>query len=167
MSAETPPAAPAAPPMSLGRRRLVLSALLLATVLASLDSSFVPIAFPDIIDKLDTSTSVVVWVALGYLISATGLMLLSSRLSAFLGSDRVFQLGVFIYSMAMIACTWAPDIQTLIALRVVQGAGMALFLPITFSLAAELYPPAERTKALGIMQAGNSVGFVLGPIFAG
>ena len=167
MSAETAPVAPAAPPMSLGRRRLVLSALLLATVLASLDSSFVPIAFPDIIDKLDTSTSVVVWVALGYLISATGLMLLSSRLSVFLGSDRVFQLGVFIYSMAMIACTWAPDIQTLIALRVVQGAGMALFLPITFSLAAELYPPAERTKALGIMQAGNSVGFVLGPIFAG
>lgn len=167
MSAETPPVAPAAPPISLGRRRLVLSALLLATVLASLDSSFVPIAFPDIIDKLDTSTSVVVWVALGYLISATGLMLLSSRLSAFLGSDRVFQLGVFIYSMAMIACTWAPDIQTLIALRVIQGAGMALFLPITFSLAAELYSPAERTKALGIMQAGNSVGFVLGPIFAG
>jgi DHA2 family methylenomycin A resistance protein-like MFS transporter len=158
----------AAPPgISVARRRLVLSALLLATVLASLDSSFVPIAFPDIIDKLDTSTSVVVWVALGYLISATGLMLLSSRLSAFIGSDRVFQLGVFIYSCAMIACTWAPDIETLIALRVIQGAGMALFLPITFSLAAELYSPAERTKALGIMQAGNSVGFVLGPIFAG
>ena len=56
MSAETPPVAPAAPPMSLGRRRLVLSALLLATVLASLDSSFVPIAFPDIIDKLDQLT---------------------------------------------------------------------------------------------------------------
>jgi len=166
MSESSAPAT-AGSPISVAKRRLILTSLLLATVLASLDSSFVPIAFPDIIDKLDTSTSVVVWVALGYLISATGLMLLSSRLSAFIGSDRVFQLGVFIYSCAMIACTWAPDIETLIALRVIQGAGMALFLPITFSLAAELYSPAERTKALGIMQAGNSVGFVLGPIFAG
>jgi EmrB/QacA subfamily drug resistance transporter len=150
-----------------GRRRIVLAALLLATVLASLDSSFVPIAFPDMIDRLDTSTSVVVWVALGYLISATGLMLLSSRFSAMLGSDRVFQVGVAIYALAMIACTWAPDITTLIALRVVQGAGMALFLPTTFSIAAELYPAAERGKALGIMQSGNAFGFVLGPIFAG
>ncbi|NBU26255.1 MAG: MFS transporter, partial [Gammaproteobacteria bacterium] len=148
-------------------RRWVLAALLLATVLASLDSSFVPIAFPDIIDKLDTSTGVVVWVALGYLISATGLMLLSSRLSAALGADRVFQLGVLVYALAMAACAYAPDIRSLIALRVVQGAGMALFLPITFSLAAQLYPPAERAKALGIMQAGNAVGFVLGPVFAG
>jgi len=149
------------------RRRWVLAALLLATVLASLDSSFVPIAFPDIIDKLDTSTGVVVWVALGYLISATGLMLLSSRLSAALGAGRVFQIGVLVYALAMAACTWAPDIGTLIALRVVQGLGMALFLPITFSLAAQLYPAAERAKALGIMQAGNAAGFVLGPIFAG
>ena len=162
-----PTATPAAPAVTPARRRWVLAALLLATVLASLDSSFVPIAFPDIIDKLDTSTGVVVWVALGYLISATGLMLLSSRLSAALGAGRVFQLGVLVYALAMAACTWAPDIGTLIALRVVQGLGMALFLPITFSLAAQLYPAAERAKALGIMQAGNAAGFVLGPIFAG
>lgn len=153
--------------MSPLRRRLVLSGLLLATVMASLDSSFVPIAFRDIIEKLDTSTSVVVWVALGYLISATGFMLLSSRFAAWLGADRCFQIGVFIYAAAMTACGYAPDIQTLIALRVIQGAGMALFLPITFSLAAEMYPPEERGKALGIMQAGNALGFVAGPIFAG
>ena len=163
----TPSAAPPTPAVTPARRRWVLAALLLATVLASLDSSFVPIAFPDIIDKLDTSTGVVVWVALGYLISATGLMLLSSRLSAALGADRVFQAGVLVYALAMAACAYAPDIHSLIALRVVQGAGMALFLPITFSLAAQLYPAAERAKALGIMQAGNAVGFVLGPIFAG
>lgn len=162
-----PPAPQPAPAVTPARRRWVLAALLLATVLASLDSSFVPIAFPDIIDKLDTSTGVVVWVALGYLISATGLMLLSSRLSAALGADRVFQAGVLVYALAMAACAYAPDIGSLIALRVVQGAGMALFLPITFSLAAQLYPAAERAKALGIMQAGNAVGFVLGPIFAG
>jgi EmrB/QacA subfamily drug resistance transporter len=160
-------ATPAPPAVTPTRRRWVLAALLLATVLASLDSSFVPIAFPDIIDKLDTSTGVVVWVALGYLISATGLMLLSSRLSAALGADRVFQCGVLVYGLAMAACANAPDINSLIALRVVQGAGMALFLPITFSLAAQLYPAAERAKALGIMQAGNAVGFVLGPVFAG
>ena len=166
-SAAPPPAGSTDTEVTPARRRWVLAALLLATVLASLDSSFVPIAFPDIIDKLDTSTSVVVWVALGYLISATGLMLLSSRLSAVLGAGRVFQIGVLIYALAMAACTWAPDIGTLIALRVVQGLGMALFLPITFSLAAQLYPAAERAKALGIMQAGNAAGFVLGPIFAG
>jgi EmrB/QacA subfamily drug resistance transporter len=167
---DTATAAPAPkypPGVTPGKRIGVLAALLLATVLASLDSSFVPIAFPDMIDKLDTSTSVVVWVALGYLISATGLMLLSSRLSQLLGSDRVYQIGVVVYALAMIACAWAPDIETLIVLRVVQGVGMALFLPITFTIASELYLPQERLKALSIMQAGNALGFVLGPVFAG
>jgi hypothetical protein len=62
-----------------GRGRL-MAALVLATVLGSLDSSFVPLTFSDLIVKLDTSTSVVVWVALGYLIAATGPMLFLARI---------------------------------------------------------------------------------------
>ena len=65
---ETPAATSQAPDIGSGRKLLMFS-LVLATVLGSLDSSFVPLTFSDLIVDLDTNTSVVVWVALGYLIS--------------------------------------------------------------------------------------------------
>ena len=157
----------AAVTLSAGRRRLLMLALVLATGLASLDASFVPIAFPDLIDDLDTSTGTVVWVALGYLLAATGPMLFFARLGDRLGKHVLFRLGTALYSLAMIACAVAPDVGTLIAIRVVQGVGMAMFLPATFAMAAAAYPAGERGRALGVLASANSAGFILGPVFAG
>ena len=104
---------------SRGRVLLIMSALLLSTVMASLDSSFLPLAFPDMIDDLDSNTSEIVWVALGYLVAATGPMLLAARMADAWGHVRLFQAGTVIYSLAMIACTFAPDVPVLIGLRLV------------------------------------------------
>ena len=153
--------------MTSARRTGIMSALLLSTVLASLDSSFVPIAFPDMIDDLDTATGVVVWVALGYLIAATGPMLFFARLGDAYGYTWLFRLGTTLYALSMVACYTAPDVGTLIAIRVAQGLGMALFLPATFAVAARIYPQEDRGKALGILAAANAFGFILGPVFAG
>ncbi len=153
--------------MTSPRRAAIMSALLLSTVLASLDSSFVPIAFPDMIDDLDTATGVVVWVALGYLIAATGPMLFFARLGDAYGYAWLFRLGTTLYALSMIACAWAPSVETLIGIRLAQGLGMALFLPATFAVATRIYPPEQRGKALGILAAANAFGFILGPVFAG
>ena len=162
------PAGPStAPQYTRFRVWLIMTALLLATVLASLDSSFMPLAFPDMIEDLDSNTADIVWVALGYLITATGPMLLAARFADAFGHARLFQLGTVIYSLAMIACTWAPDVPVLIALRLIQGIGMALFLPTTFTIATRIYGPERRGRALGLLQAANALGFILGPVFAG
>jgi len=145
----------------------IMSVLLLATAMASLDSSFMPLAFPDMIDDLDSSTNEIVWVALGYLVTATGPMLLAARLGDAFGHARLFQFGTVVYSLAMIACTFAPDVAVLIGLRLIQGFGMALFLPATFTIATRIYGPERRGRALGWLQAANALGFILGPIFAG
>lgn len=149
------------------RRFSIMAALAMATILAAVDSSFVPIAFADMIDKLDTSTSQVVWVALGYLIAATGPQLFMSRMGEAVGQVRLFQIGVVVYSAAMSACAFAPDITTLVILRTIQGFGMAMFMPFTFAIAQQVYPSVQRGTALGILQTANAVGFVLGPVFAG
>lgn len=153
--------------LSKARIFLIMSSLVLSSVMASLDSSFTPIAIPDMIDKLDSSTSEIVWVALGYLIAASGPMLLAAKMADGYGHARFFQIGTLIYGLAMIACAWAPDANTLIILRFIQGFGMALFLPTTFAIATAMYGPDKRGSALGILQAANAVGFVMGPVFAG
>ena len=44
---------------------------------------------------------------------------------------------------------------------------MALFLPTTFAIATRIYGPERRGRALGLLQAANAAGFIMGPIFAG
>lgn len=153
--------------LSKGRILLIMTSLVLSSVMASLDSSFAPIAIPDMIDKLDSSTSEIVWVALGYLIAASGPMLLAAKMADGIGHARFFQIGTLIYAIAMIACSWAPDANTLISIRFIQGFGMALFLPTTFAIASAVFGTKKRGTALGILQAANAFGFVMGPIFAG
>jgi EmrB/QacA subfamily drug resistance transporter len=163
---ETPAVGTQAPDTGSGRLPLMFT-LVLATVLGSLDSSFVPLTFSDLIVDLDTNTSVVVWVALGYLISATGPMLFFARIGDRIGHRVLFRVGTIVYSLAMIACGFAPDMASLIVIRCIQGLGMAMFLPATFTLATRAYPPSERGKAVGILAAANAAGFILGPLFAG
>ena len=93
--------------LSKGRIFLIMTSLVLSSVMASLDSSFTPIAIPDMIDKLDSSTSEIVWVALGYLIAASGPMLLAAKMADGIGHARFFQFVTLIYFLAMIACSWA------------------------------------------------------------
>lgn len=65
---------------------------------------------------------------------------------------------IALYSLAMIACAVAPDVDTLIAIRVVQGVGMAMFLPATFAMAAAAYPAGERGRALGVRVSDDKRG---------
>jgi EmrB/QacA subfamily drug resistance transporter len=151
----------------MNERARLMTALVFATVMGSLDSSFVPLTFSDIIVKLDTSTSVVVWVALGYLVTATGPMLFFARLGDRHGHANLFRLGSLVYAVSMALCGLAPNIGSLILFRCLQGLGMAAFLPATFALATRAYPPQERGKAVGILASANAFGFILGPLFAG
>jgi EmrB/QacA subfamily drug resistance transporter len=149
------------------RRKFIMATLLLSTVLASLDTSVVPLSAANMIDLLKASSGTVVWVTLGYLIAASGPMLLTAKLAARFGQARLFQLGTAVYALAMIACTWAPDLNTLIFFRLVQGVGLAIFLPTTFAIASMISNTEGRPKALGLLQSANALGLVLGPIFAG
>lgn len=148
-------------------RTRLMAALVLATVLGSLDASFVPLLFSDLIVDLDSSTSEVVWVALGYLIAATGPMLFLARIGDRRGHAALFRAGTLVYGLAMSGCAFAPGIVSLVALRCLQGLGMAAFLPATFALAVRAYPPGERGRAIGVLASANAFGFILGPLFAG
>ena len=123
------PESTSAPLPPRGGRPALLAALLLAVVLGALDSSMLNLAFRELIDDLASSTTVVVWVALAYLIAATAPMMLMTRVAETIGHGRSFQIGVVLYGVTTVLCGMADDVGSLIALRSLQGFGMAMFVP--------------------------------------
>ena len=61
----------------------------------------------------------------------------------------------------------APNAETLIGFRAIQGVGAAFILPATLSIITDVFPREERSKAIGIWVAAGSVGFIAGPMLGG
>jgi mono/diheme cytochrome c family protein len=85
-----------------------------------------------------------------------------TRVADAIGHGRSFKIGVTLYSVAPMLCGIAPDVGTLIALRSLQGLGLAMFLPASFSLGSRAYPPEQRARPNALLAGGIALGFIVG-----
>ena len=61
----------------------------------------------------------------------------------------MMRLGTLVFAGALFLMVFSADVWSLLALRLVQGIGMALWPTAASSLVAELIPPARRGEGLG------------------
>src|SRR5262245_66302513 len=149
------------------RRWLALAVVASGMWLSVVNISIVNIALPDIAADLGVDLPSVGWVVTGFLVTQATLLPVAGRAGDLYGRRRVFVTGVTVLIVASIACAFAWDVGSLIAFRVVQGVGACAMAPTAFAYAAELFPPAERGHALGVMGGGIGLAPVLALNVAG
>ncbi|HEY7470405.1 MAG TPA: DHA2 family efflux MFS transporter permease subunit [Acidimicrobiia bacterium] len=150
-----------------GRKWLILVAIAASTILATIDASIVNVAFPTLVDELDTSFNVIQWVALGYLLTIATLTLGMGRLGDVLGKKKLYVTGLIIFTAASALCGLVPDVSWLIGFRVLQAIGAVMVLALGAAILVEAFPPGERGKALGWIGTAVSLGIVSGPVIGG
>jgi EmrB/QacA subfamily drug resistance transporter len=153
-------------------RWLALYVLCLGDLMIVLDSSIVNVALPSIQTDLGFSQAALAWVVNAYLLTFGGFLLLSGRLGDLLGNKRVFLGGVVSFTVASVACGFAPSAQLLVVGRAVQGLGGAAVSAVALALIMGLFTdPKERAKAMGVfgfvMSGGGAVGVLLGGVLTG
>ena len=149
------------------RPRLALGVVLLGQFMALLDVAIVNVAAPSIRTDLDTSGSSLQLVISGYTITYAVLLITGARLGQRWGFDRVYQAGVALFTVASLACGLAPNAETLIGFRLVQGVGAALLVPQVVSMIQQMFTGAERIRALGAFTAVVASGMVVGQVLGG
>ncbi|HUP64326.1 MAG TPA: MFS transporter, partial [Thermoanaerobaculia bacterium] len=105
---------------------LTISATILASGMAFLDSTAVNVALPAIAEQLGASFSELQWILDGYLLTLGALILPVGRLADNIGRKRVFTWGVIAFAATSLACGLAPGPLWLIIFRTLQGAAAAL-----------------------------------------
>lgn len=158
---------PAAPAASGFARWRVFPPIALGVIMATLDASVVNIALPTLQRDFAASLSTVEWVALGYSLTMTGLLLAAGRFADARGRRRVYGHGLLLFTAASAACGFAPSAALLVVLRIVQGVGAALVSANGSALLVQAFPPEERGRALGAFGAMVGVGLALGPPLGG
>jgi MFS family permease len=107
------------------------------------------------------------WIVDAYLLTLGSLILVGGSLADIFGEVRLFTLGVGSFGAASALCAAAPDANTLIVFRGLQGIAGALLTPASLALITSTFAGAARGAAIGTWTAWSGVSTVIGPLFGG
>jgi EmrB/QacA subfamily drug resistance transporter len=147
--------------------RWVLFVAVLGSGIAFLDGTVVNVALPRIGEDLDASTSALQWVLNGYLLTLASLILLGGSLGDRHGRRRIFVVGVGVFTVASLLCAVAPNVEVLVAARLLQGIGGALLTPGSLAMIEASFRPEDRAQAIGAWSGLGGVAAALGPLLGG
>src|SRR6478672_3607828 len=160
---------------------IALSNTTLGMLMATINSSIVLIALPDIfrgirIDPLAPgNTSYLLWLILGFLVVMAVLLVSLGRLGDIYGRVRMFNLGFAVFTLfsILLSVTWlhgSAGAIWLILMRVGQGVGASLLFANSSAILTDAFPAHQRGLAMGVNSiaaiAGSFLGLVLGGVLA-
>src|SRR5690606_20303890 len=149
----TSPPAPAPPvPVSTPRVMVVFSGLLLAMLLAALDSTIVATALPTIVGELG-GLAHLSWVVTAYLLAQTVVTPLYGKLGDLYGRKGVLQSAIVIFLIGSALCGMSQNMTQLIIFRAIQGLGGGGLMVTTQAVVGDIVPPRERGRYQGIFGA--------------
>jgi EmrB/QacA subfamily drug resistance transporter len=150
----------------------VLAAAVLGSGMVFLDSTVVTVALPRIGRELPSAFFGVLegqsYVYNGYLLTLSALLILAGAANDHYGRKRMFQIGITSFGATSVLCGLAPNMETLILFRVLQGAAGALLVPSSLSLITACFEDqVERGRAFGYWSSASSATTILGPVVGG
>ncbi len=151
--------APAALPT---RRSFALAACLIATFMAAVENTIVATAMPTIVADLG-GFQLFSWVFAAYLLTQGVSIPIYGRLADIFGRKRVFIAGAALFLLGSTLCGFAWGMVPLILFRALQGLGAGAVQPIAYTIAGDLYTPAERARVQGLLSGTFGVAAVIGP----
>ena len=153
--------------MGTAQGRWVLLTTVLGSSLAMLDSTVVNVALERIGSDLDADFSGLQWTVNAYTLTLAALILLGGSLGDRFGRRRVFVVGTVWFAVASLLCGLAPNIETLVAARALQGVGGALLTPGSLAIISASFHGRHRAAAIGAWSGLGGVAGALGPFVGG
>lgn len=144
----------------------MLAALVVAMFLAAIEGTIVATAMPSIAGRLG-GFSLYSWVFSSYLLMQAVTTPLFGKLADLFGRKPVFVVGVSVFLVGALLCGFAESMGALVAFRVIQGIGAGAVLPMSATIAGDLYTVRERGRIQGYLASVWGISSILGPLAGG
>jgi DHA2 family multidrug resistance protein len=146
---------------------LIAVSVMLATFMEVLDTSVANVSLPHIAGSMSATPEEATWVLTSYLVSNAIVLPTTGWVGRRFGRKRFLITCILVFTAASAACGAATSLGTLIAARVLQGAGGGALQPIAQAVLMESFPPARRGAAMAFFAMGVIVAPILGPTLGG
>ena len=141
---DPPPLDPLSSPSD-QRRMLALGVAATAMLLAAFVGTATNIAVPVLEDEFpDVGLTHISWVITAFAVAQVTFMLLGGRLADRIGRRRIFIAGLAVFAFGAALSAVAPEIDLVIAARIIQAVGVALMIPSSLAAVLPLYPKARH-----------------------
>ena len=152
-------------------QRWTMVAVILGSGIVFLDTSVVNLALPRIAEELPRfglgKLEAQSYVANGYFLTLSALLILAGALTDFYGRRRMFTIGLVGFLVTSVLCGLAPNMPLLIAFRVLQGATGALVVPGSLAIITASFEGEQQGRAFGLWAGASAATSILGPFVGG
>jgi len=148
------------------KRGAVLATLMMCVGLAAIDATVVATAVPSIVDDLGGFADFP-WLFSVYLLAQGASVPVYGRLADVYGRKPLLLIGLGLFLAGSLLCGFAWSMTSLIVSRAVLGLGAGALQPLSLTIAADLYPVAERGRVQGYFGSVWATSSLLGPAVGG
>ncbi|GGT33998.1 MFS transporter [Nonomuraea spiralis] len=145
---------------------LIIIALMLGLLLASLDQTIVSTALPTIVSDLG-GLEQLSWVVTGYMLASTVSTPLWGKLGDQYGRKRLFIAAIIIFLLGSALCGLSRNMGELIGFRSLQGLGGGGLMVLTQAIVGDVVSARERGRYQGFFGAVFAVSSIVGPLLGG
>ena len=157
-------------------KRTTLIALLIVFLLAALDMTILSTAMPRIVSELN-GLELYAWVTTSYMLASTVLVPIYGKLGDLYGRKLILVIGISIFLLGSMLCGISGEfgplpllgdgMHQLIVFRAIKGIGGAALFTSAIGIIADIYPPLQRAKFMGLFGAIFGIASIIGPALGG
>ncbi|HEU4471357.1 MAG TPA: MDR family MFS transporter [Flavisolibacter sp.] len=144
----------------------ILTGVILAILLSSLDQTIVSTAMPTIVQELHDLQHIS-WVFTSYMLGSTVTVPIYGKLSDLFGRRNLYILGIIIFLAGSVLCGLSQNMTQLILFRALQGIGGGAMMVNSFAIIGDVFPPAERGRYQGFIGGVFGLSSIAGPLLGG
>jgi EmrB/QacA subfamily drug resistance transporter len=144
-------------------RTTVMISIVLAMLVASIDSTIMNTTMPIIAKELGRF-DLYAWSFASYMIASTILSPVAGRLSDLFGRKKVFGFGILLFLVGSFLCGMSASMVQLVIFRAVQGIGAGFMMPFPAIIAGDLFSVEKRGRIQALFTAMWGLSAVLAPL---
>src|SRR4051812_21534590 len=150
------------------RRMLVLAICCMSLLLVSLDVTVLNVALPAMQKDLGASVAGMQWSLDAYTLVLASLLMLAGSTADRIGRRKIFKIGLVLFTLGSLLCSVAPNLESLVAFRMVQAVGGSMLNPVAMSIITNTFTdPRERARAIGVWGGVVGISMAAGPVVGG
>ncbi|EIZ81304.1 EmrB/QacA family drug resistance transporter [Novosphingobium sp. Rr 2-17] len=124
-------------------------------------------SLPDVRGSLGASFEEGSWITTAYLVAEIVVIPMTGWLVSVFSMRRVLMVGTSGFVLFSLACSMAPNIDTMIVARALQGAFGGVLIPLSFQIIVTELPRSKHPFGMALFAVANNVAQATGPALGG